>query len=37
MDAHLLSAKMIIDDLYNKAFRNGFYHPKQSCSAESMF
>ena len=37
MDAHLLSAKMSIDDLYNKAVRNGFYPPKQSCFAESRF
>ena len=37
MDAHLLSAKMSIEDLYNKVFRNGFYPPKQSYSAESMF
>ena len=24
---------MSIDDLYNMAVRNGFYMPKQSCSA----
>jgi hypothetical protein len=37
MDAHLLSAKMSIDDLYNKAVRNGFYPSMQSCFAESRF